>query len=57
MEEMNKSSVYGWCCDESKSRSNSNCTSSNYTGNGSDDNENTHDVEDDYEATFDALHI
>jgi len=45
--EQKKSSVDGWCCDESKSRSNSSCTNSNYTGSGSDDNENTHDVEED----------
>jgi len=45
--EKKQSSVDGWCCDESKSRSNNNCTSSNYTGSGSDDNENTHDAEDD----------
>jgi hypothetical protein len=52
--EQKQSSVDGWCCDE---RSNSNCTSSDYTGSGSDDNENTHDAEDDWEAAFDALHI
>jgi hypothetical protein len=45
--EQKQSSVDGWCCDESKSRSNSNCTSSNYIGSGFDDNENTHDAEDD----------
>jgi hypothetical protein len=42
-----QSLIDGWCCDESKSRPNSNCTSSNYTGCGFDDNEYTHDVEDD----------
>jgi hypothetical protein len=55
--EQKQSSVDGWCCDESKSRSNSNYTSSNYIGSGFDDNENTHDAEDDWEATIDALHI
>ncbi|CAM6032335.1 unnamed protein product [Sphagnum compactum] len=55
--EQKQSSVDGWCCDESKSRSNSSCTSSSYTGSGSDDNEDTHDAEDDWEAAFDALHI
>jgi len=43
-DEQKQSSIDGWCCDESKSRSNSSCTSSNYTGSGSDDNENTHDA-------------
>jgi hypothetical protein len=56
-DEQQQSSVDGWCCDESKSRSNSSCASSNYTGSGSDYNENTHDAEDDWEAAFDALHI
>jgi hypothetical protein len=55
--EQKQSSVDGWCCDESKSRSNSNCTSSNYTGSGFYDNENTHDAEDDWETAVDALHI
>jgi len=45
--EQKQSSVDGCCCDESKSRSNSNFTISNYTGSGFDDNENTHDAEDD----------
>jgi hypothetical protein len=55
--EKKQGSVDGWCCDESKSRSNSSCTSSSYTGSGSDDNEDTHDAEDDWEAAFDALHV
>jgi hypothetical protein len=55
--EQKQSSVDGWCCDERKSRSNSNCTSSNYTRSGFDDNENTHDAENDWEVAFDALHI
>jgi len=45
--EQKQSSIDGWCCDESKSWSNSNCTSNNYTQSGFDDNENTHDAEDD----------
>ncbi len=55
--EQKQSLVDAWCCDESKSRSNNSCTSSYYTRSGSDDNENTHDLEDDQETTFDALHI
>ncbi len=43
--EQKQSSIDGWCCDEGKSRSNSSYTSSSYTRNGSDDNEDTHDVE------------
>ncbi len=55
--EQKQSSVDGWCYDESKSWSNSNCTSNSYTRSGSDDNENTHDAKDDWEVAFDALHI
>jgi len=50
-------SVNGWCSIESKSRSNSSCTSTSYTGSGSEDDENRHDAEDDWEAAFDMLHI
>lgn len=44
-------------CDMSKSRSNSSCASSSYTGSGSEDNDESHDAEDDWESAFDALHV
>ena len=48
----------GWSSsDVSKSRSNSSCASSSYTGSGSEDNDEPHEAEDDWEAAFDALHV
>ncbi|CAK9210733.1 unnamed protein product, partial [Sphagnum troendelagicum] len=47
-----------WSSSEaSKSRSNSSCASSSYNGSGSEDNDESHDAEDDWETAFDALHI
>ncbi|KAH9533947.1 hypothetical protein CY35_18G080700 [Sphagnum magellanicum] len=47
-----------WTSSEaSKSRSNSSCASSSYNGSGSEDNDESHDAEDDWETAFDALHI
>ncbi len=57
LDEQKQGLVNGWCSTERKSRSNSSCTSSSYTGSGSEDNEDTHDAEDDWEAAFDALHV
>ncbi|CAK9279410.1 unnamed protein product [Sphagnum jensenii] len=57
VDEQKQGLVNGWCSTERKSRSNSSCTSSSYTGSGSEDNEDTHDAEDDWEAAFDALHV
>lgn len=48
----------GWLNgDVSKSRSNSYCASSSYTGSGSEDNDESHEAEDDWESAFDALHV
>jgi hypothetical protein len=48
----------GWSSSEAtKSRSSSSCTSSSYNGSGSEDNDESHDAEDDWETAFDSLHI
>ncbi|CAM6051399.1 unnamed protein product [Sphagnum compactum] len=56
--EQKKDTGNGWSSsDGTKSRSSSSCASSSYNGSGSEDNDESHDAEDDWESAFDALHI